>query len=82
MALTLPVGVSAPSGPGHPQEDDIVHTDQLRRTTQPLAKGHWAPAVPPLGALVLRPTVVNLGKRAVVHAAVVLHARQTIMNTQ
>jgi hypothetical protein len=67
------------------QEDDIVHTDQLHRTTQPLAKGHRtcrAPAVPPLGARVLRPTVVNLERRAVVHAAVVLHARRTIMSAQ
>ena len=77
MARILQVGALAPLDLGHPQEDDIVPTGQLCQTKQLKVKGHRvcrARTVECQDAPVLRPSMVNLEKRAAVHAAVVLHA--------
>ena len=73
----LPQGASARYDLGHPHEGDIAPRGQLRQTKQLKAKGHRmcrAPTVECQDVPVLRPSMVNLEKRAAVHAAVVLHA--------
>ena len=71
-----PIRSRTPPGGRHRPHRPAVPHDTAAGKGPPHCR---APAVPPLDAPVLRPTMVNLERRAVVHAAVVLRARRTIM---
>ena len=85
MARIPLAGALARYDRGHPQGDDIVPRDQLYQTQQLMAKVPHVcrgPTVRRQGAPVHRPSMVNLGNRVAVRAAVVLHAQQTTMNAR